>query len=79
MTGARRDRLGQVLAEVARTAGDYRISALEQTLDHLRAGVLDLQSWIEESEGEAERSLLASIWQAEYQEAKSEDRNHFFW
>jgi hypothetical protein len=78
-TDARRDRLDRVLAETARTAGDYRISSLEQSLDRLRAAVLDLQSWIEDSEGAEERSLVASLWQAEYEDAKSQDRNHFFW
>ncbi len=78
-TGARHDRLRQVLVEGSRTAGDYRISSLETTLDHLRSAVLDLQSWIEDSEGAEERALLTSIWQAEYDDAKSEDRNHFFW
>ncbi len=79
MTGARRDRLAQTLAEVARADDDFRISALERTLDRLRAAVVDLQSWIEDSAGTQERTLLASIWQAEYDDAKSEDRNHFFW
>ena len=78
-TGAPHERLATVLAETARTAGDYRISSLEQTLDRLRSAVLDLQGWIEDSEGAEERALLASIWQAEYEDAKSEDRNHFFW
>jgi hypothetical protein len=79
MTGAHRAHLEQVLAEAARTGDDYRISSLESTLDGLRAAVVDLQSWIENVEGEQERSLLASIWQAEYADAESEDRNHFFW
>jgi len=79
MTGARRARLTEVLAEGGRNAGDYRISSLEKSLDRLRAAVLDLQSWIEDSEGPEDGALLASIWQAEYEDAKSEDRNHFFW
>jgi hypothetical protein len=78
-TGERHERLGHVLAEAARTAADYRISSLEQTLDRLRAAVMDLQGWIEGSEDAEERALLAAIWQAEYEDAKSEDRNHFFW
>ncbi len=77
--GPRRDRLAQALTEVAHAAHDYRISALERTLDHLRAAVVDLQSWMEDSTGTEERSLLTAIWQAEYEDAKSEDRNHFFW
>lgn len=78
-TGAPHERLGLALTEAARTAGDFRISALEATLDHLRSAVLDLQSWIEDADGAEERALLASIWQAEYEDTKSEDRNHFFW
>jgi hypothetical protein len=78
-TGARHEHLGRVLAEAARTADDFRISSLEKTLDDLRSAVLDLQSWIEESEDTEERALLVSLWQAEYEDAKSEDRNHFFW
>jgi hypothetical protein len=78
-TGPRQDRLAQALTEVAHAAHDYRISALEQTLDRLRAAVVDLQSWVEESAGTEERALLAAIWQAEYEDAKSEDRNHLFW
>jgi hypothetical protein len=79
MTGGRRDRLAHVLVETARTADDYRISSLELSLDRLRAAVLDLQSWIEDSGGAEERALVAAIWEAEYEDAKSEDRNHFFW
>lgn len=64
---------------MARSADDFRISSLELTLDRLRSAVLDLQSWIEDTDGAGERALLASIWQAEYEDAQSEDRNHFFW
>jgi hypothetical protein len=77
-TGELHERLAQVLVEAGRTP-DFRISGLETSLDHLRAAVIDLQSWLEDSEGVEERSLLNAIWQAEYDDAKSEDRNHFFW
>jgi hypothetical protein len=79
VTGERHERLTRVLVETGRNASDFRISSLEMSLDHLRAAVIDLQSWLEDSEGAQERALLEAVWRAEYEDAKSEDRNHFFW
>jgi hypothetical protein len=78
-TGERQERLTEVLADAERAASDFRISSLEMRLDHLRAAVMDLQSWLEDSAGEQERALLGAVWHAEYEDAKSEDRNHYFW
>jgi hypothetical protein len=79
MTGERRERLRQVLAGTEATASDLRISALEMTLDRLRAAVIDLQAWLEETEEPEAQELLALLWRAEHDDAKSEDRNHSFW
>jgi hypothetical protein len=74
---AQREHLRQAL--VGTETPDLRISALEATLDRLRAAVIDLQGWLEDAELPAERELLTALWQAEYEDAKSEDRNSSFW
>ena len=79
MTGERQERLRQVLAATEATASDLRISALETRLDRLRAAVIDLHAWLEDSEDPEARHLLASLWRAELDDARSEDRNHSFW
>jgi hypothetical protein len=79
MSGERRNRLDQVLLRVEEEASDLLISSLERTLDQLRAAVIDLQAWLEETEDPASRELLSAIWRAEYEDAKSEDRNRSFW
>lgn len=79
MTGERGERLRHVVRTVEAEASDLRISSLERTLDHLRTAVIDLQTWLEETEGPASRELLAAVWQAEYEDAKHEDRNRSFW
>jgi hypothetical protein len=79
MSGERQEHLRQVLASVEEAAADLRISTLEMSLDQLRMAVIDLQAWLEEIEGPAARELLSAIWRAEYEDAKSEDRNHSFW
>jgi hypothetical protein len=79
VTGERRERLRQVLAATEATATDLRISALEMTLDRLRGAVIDLQAWLEETDGPEAKELLAALWRAEHDDAKSEDRNHSFW
>ena len=79
MKGERRESLRQVLAAVEEAVSDLRISSLERTLDRLRMAVIDLQTWLEDTEGPAASGLLGAIWRAEYDDAKSEDRNRSFW
>jgi hypothetical protein len=79
MTGERGEQLRQVLLRVEEAAPDLRISSLEKTLDQLRMAVIDLQAWLEDAEGPGSRELLSAIWRAEYEDAKSEDRNRSFW
>jgi hypothetical protein len=79
MAGERQEHLRRVLTSVGEAASDLRISTLEMTLDHLRMAVIDLQAWLEGTEGPEARELLSAIWRAEYEDAKSEDRNHSFW
>jgi hypothetical protein len=79
MTGERGEPLRQVLLAVEETASDLRISSLEKSLDQLRMAVIDLQAWLEVTEGPGTRELLSAIWQAEYEDAKSEDWNRSFW
>jgi hypothetical protein len=79
MAGERQERLRHVLAAVEEAASDLRISSLEMTLDRLRAVVTDLQTWLEDAEGPEARQLLSAVWRAEYDDAKSEDRNRSFW
>ena len=79
MTGARRERLTLVLAEGGRNAGDYRISSLEKSLDRLRAAVLDLQSWIEDSEGPEEAPFSPPSGRPNTRTQRVRIRNHFFW
>jgi hypothetical protein len=77
--GDRRAALSPALAAGDDFASDFRISSLEATLDRLRAAIIELQGWLEDSDGSAERALLADIWQAEYEEACREDRNTPLW
>jgi hypothetical protein len=77
--GERGDHLRQVLLAVEGAASDLRISSLEKRLDQLRMAVIDLQTWLEDTEGPGTRELLSAIWRAEYEDAKSEDRNRSFW
>jgi hypothetical protein len=79
MLGERHESLRHVLAAVEEAASDLRISTLEMTLDQLRVAVTDLQAWLEDAEGPEARQLLSAIWRAEYDDAKSEDRNRSFW
>lgn len=79
LVGERQESLRQVLAAVEEAASDLRISSLEMTLDRLRMAVIDLHAWLEDTEGPAARQLLSAIWRAEYDDAKSEDRNRSFW
>jgi hypothetical protein len=79
MTGQQADQLRQVLLTVEQSASDLRISSLEKSLDQLRMAVIDLQAWVEDNEGPGRRELASAIWQAEYEDAKSEDRNRSFW
>jgi len=77
--GERRERLSRVLAAVDDGSSDFRISSLEASLDLLRAAIVDLQEWVEEMDGPAERALRDDIWQAEYEDARSQDRNTPLW
>jgi hypothetical protein len=79
MAGERGEQLRHVLLSVEEEASDLRISALEKSLDQLRSAVIDLQAWLEASEGPEAEELLSTIWRAEYEDAKSEDRNRSFW
>jgi hypothetical protein len=79
VSGERQEHLRQVLASVEETAADLRISTLEVTLDLLRTAVIDLHAWLEDREGPEARELLSALWGAEYEDAKTEDRNHSFW
>jgi hypothetical protein len=79
MSGERQERMRRVLASVEEAAADLRISSLEATLDQLRSAVIDLQSWLEDVDDPEARELLTALWQAEYEDAKTEDRNHSFW
>jgi hypothetical protein len=79
MTGERGNQLRQVLLAVEEASPDLRISSLEKALDQLRMAVIDLQAWLEDTEGPGSRELLSAIWRAEYEDAKSEDRNRSFW
>jgi hypothetical protein len=79
MVGERQESLRQVLAAVDETASDLRISSLEMTLDRLRTAVIDLHAWLEDMEEPEARELLSAVWRAEYDDAKSEDRNRSFW
>jgi hypothetical protein len=58
---------------------DLRISSLEASLDVLREAITDLQSWLEDSHDPAAPALLAEVWQAEYEDARADDRNGLFW
>jgi hypothetical protein len=77
--GARRDRLDQALTTIEAGLLDLRISSLEANLDVLRAAITDLQGWLEESRDAAAPALLAEVWQAEYEDARADDRNGLFW
>jgi hypothetical protein len=79
MAGERGEQLRQVLVAVEEAAPDLLISSLEKRLDQLRMAVIDLQAWVEDAEGPGTRELLSAIWRAEYEDAKSEDRNRSFW
>jgi hypothetical protein len=79
MAGDRGEKLRQVVVSVEAGASDLRISALERSLDQLRSAVIDLQTWLEGTEGPEAEELLAAIWRAEYEDAKTEDRNRSFW
>ena len=77
--GARRDRLDQALTTIEAGLLDLRISSLEANLDVLRAAITDLQGWLEESRDAAAPALLVEVWQAEYEDARADDRNGLFW
>jgi hypothetical protein len=79
MEGEGAEELRRVLLMVDEAASDLRISSLETTLDQLRVAVIDLQAWAEDTEGPGMQELRAAIWWAEYEDAKSEDRNRSFW
>jgi hypothetical protein len=79
MAGDRGEDLRRVVASVEAGASDLRISALERNLDQLRSAAIDLQTWLEAADGPEAEELLAAIWRAEYEDAKSEDRNRSFW
>jgi hypothetical protein len=78
-TGEREEELRRILLTVDEAASDLRISSLETTLDQLRGAVIGLQSWAEDAEGPGIQELRTAIWQAEYEDAKNEDRNRSFW
>jgi hypothetical protein len=77
--GDRRERLRRALDAVADGSSDFRISALEIKLDQLRGAVIELQAWLEDEEGPTARALLADLWQAEHEDALTEDRNTPLW
>jgi hypothetical protein len=79
VTGERKEELRRVLLKADEAASDLRISSLETALDQLRVAVIDLQAWAENTEGPGMQELRTAIWQAEYEDAKSEDRNRSFW
>jgi hypothetical protein len=77
--GPRRARLERALTTVAADPVDLRISSLETNLDVLREAITDLQDWLEDSGDPAAPALLAEVWQAEYEDARADDRNGLFW
>jgi hypothetical protein len=77
--GARRARLDRALATVDDAPPDLRISALETNLDVLREAIADLQGWLQDSHDPAAPALLTEVWQAEYADARADDRNGLFW
>jgi hypothetical protein len=79
MPGEGGEELRRVLLMVDEAASDLRISSLEMTLDQLRGAVIGLQAWAEDAEGPGIQELRTAIWLAEYEDAKSEDRNRSFW
>ena len=77
--GDRREQLNLAVARVDDAASDFRISSLEATLDQLRATIIELQGWLEVSDGPEHAALRTEIWRAEYEDARNEDRNNPLW
>jgi hypothetical protein len=77
--GDQRERLILASAGVDDAASDFRISSLEARLDALRATIIELQGWLEDSDGPEHPALRADIWRAEYEDARNEDRSTPLW
>jgi hypothetical protein len=77
--GDRRERLNLALARVDGASSDLRISSLEATLDQLRTTIIELQRWLEDSDGPEHAALRTEIWRAQYEDARNEDRNTPLW
>jgi hypothetical protein len=57
-----RQSLSEAVSQAEQNRGDLRISALDATLDSLKAVLIDLQTWLESNESEEGQALLEEVY-----------------